>query len=133
MKIFNILVLLLIFGCNSTEKNIAEKTEVIDLSSGYPIWKMNKNGIDFKFTLNSKKDTLKVWTTDNEFITPEGFKVGSTLKNIKNKTKSSIYKESGNGFFIKLDSGWQLSFCEGKTCTDNEPTETSKVKWIRRK
>ncbi|AUC74918.1 hypothetical protein [Olleya sp. Bg11-27] len=133
MKIFNVLILLLIFGCNTAEKNIAKKTEVIDMSSGYPIWKMKKNGIDFKFALNTKNDTVKVWTTDKEFITPEGYKIGSEFKDIENIVKSELYEESGNGFFIKLNSGWELSFCEGKTCTDNEPSKNSKVKWIRRK
>ena len=133
MRIFIILIFFALIGCNNSHQNVAEKTKIIDSSSGYPIWKMNKNGIDFKFVLNKMQDTVKLWTTDTKFITPEGYKIGSEFKDIEDSERNGIHKESGNGFFIKLDSGWELSFCEGKSCTDNKPTENSKVKWIRRK
>ena len=87
------------------------------------------------FTIVEKENgKITFWgTRDNKFKTPEGYSVGNQLKDISKLEKEKIYKEPGFGYFIKLNSSWQLGFCEGKSCTDNVPTENSIVKWIMKK
>lgn len=85
---------------------------------------------DFTIVLNESKDTTHWSTNDKKFITPEGFKVGTQLKSLPLEISNSMRKMRGWGFYAELNSGWKVGFCEGKSCTDNEPNEESKVKWI---
>lgn len=88
------------------------------------------NGINFTIVLNEKGDTIHWTTRDMKFITPEGFNVGTSWENVPKKLQKSIRKMPGWGYYIKLNSEWQLGFCEGKTCTNNEPSKGSNVNWI---
>jgi len=91
------------------------------------------NGVDFSIVQNKEGDTT-FWTTrDLKFKTPEGYRVGNQLKNISELEKDGIYKETGFGYLIELNSGWQLGLCEGKSCTDSIPTENSTIKWIQKR
>jgi len=75
-------------------------------------------------------DTTHWSTTDLKFKTLEGYNVGTNWDKIPIELKKSMGHMAGWGYFIKLNSGWQLGFCEGKSCTDTEPKEGSIVKWI---
>jgi hypothetical protein len=150
-KVINLLVVLLIFSsCNfqtQKEENNSKKTEVKDLASKKEkdVLLMTSSGdfeiskkvelynCDFTIVLNKLKDTTHWSTNDEKFVTPEGFKVGTLFKNLPIEIKNSIKQMSGWGFYAELNSGWQLGFCEGKSCTDHEPKEESKVKWIFKK
>ena len=37
---------------------------------------------------------------------------------------------SGWGYTVKLQSGWYAAFCNGKSCTDGELTDNSKIGWF---
>lgn len=85
----------------------------------------------YKFDLVAhKKDTIYLSTSDRLFQTPEGQRIGTTFAEIPEKLRKSLQEEAGWGYYIKLPSGWNLGFCEGAGCTDSEPTNASKVKWI---
>ncbi|KUO64945.1 MAG: hypothetical protein APF83_01805 [Lutibacter sp. BRH_c52] len=128
-----ILLGLLIFSCKSKQTIKEQPEKIFDIQSGYEIQKMTKNGIEFNFVVNKYSDTLKTWTTDPEFKTPEGYKIGTKLNEIPQTQQNKIYKLSGFGYFINLNSEWRLAFCEGKTCTDNSPDLNSIVQWIEKK
>ena len=78
--------------------------------------------INFSIVQNKKGDTTFLATRDVNFKTPEGYSVGDQFKDISQLEKNRIHKDPGYGYLIKLNSGWQLGFCEGNSCTDNIPT-----------
>ena len=80
--------------------------------------------------MNANSDTIYLSTSDTNFITPDGFKVGIKFSQIPNILRENIWKEAGWGYVITLNSKWNLGFCEGTSCTDNSPSDTSTVKWI---
>ena len=119
----------------TTDKDSAihKKTDIMLLTSSSSI-KASKNvklyGCDFNIVLNNLKDTTHWSTNDENFITPEGFKVGTPFKNLTIEIKNSMRKMPGWGYYTKLNSGWELGFCIGNSCIDHEPNGESKVKWI---
>lgn len=85
---------------------------------------------DFTIVLNDSGDTTHWSTNDNNFNTPEGFKVGTNWNKLPIELRNLVEKMPGWGYYIRLNSGWQLGFCEGPSCTDMEPKEGSLIKWI---
>lgn len=75
-------------------------------------------------------DTIYLATNDKKFQTPEGYKIGTKFSELPKDTQSDLIKEPGWGYYYKLPSGWTLGFCEGNSCTDQYPQDSSKVKWI---
>jgi len=142
-------ILIITLSCNSSKKNKNSedyhysKREIRKLlkdttiqhntlvSSGqfYPYRTIQID--DSKFDLVLKGiDTIYLATNDKSFITPEGFKVGMKLSELPASLTANLIKEQGWGYFIRLPSKWALGFCEGSSCTDNYPTNSSKVKWV---
>lgn len=76
------------------------------------------------------KDTIYLTTNDKKFQTPEGYKVGTKFSELPKDIQGELTKEPGWGYYYKLPSGWTLGFCEGNSCTDNFPQNSSEVKWI---
>lgn len=101
------------------------------VSSGQmsPYTKVKIDGSDFDL-VTKDKDTTYLATKDKRFQTPEGYKVGTKLSELPNNIKDGLTKEPGWGFYYKLPSGWTLGFCEGNSCTDKYPENSSMVKWI---
>ncbi|PKG50968.1 hypothetical protein [Olleya sp. 1-3] len=155
MKLFSLLILILIFGCNTSEKkkdritdnknmesidnfndSIIEKKEgttkllMVNSASLKPSKEVLINGRDFSIVENEKKEIIYWSTNDKEFSTPEGYSVGMNWTEIPEELKNKTGKMNGWGYFIRLNSGWQLGFCEGSTCTDTYPNNLSVVKWI---
>jgi hypothetical protein len=132
-SIFLVLFMSCVSRKNNNSKELHIKTaKIFDAQSGFEIQKMKVNNIEYSYELDKKLDTIKLWTNDNKFITKEGFKIGTSWDDIPKTLQDSVYKESGHGYFIELESGWTLGFCIGKTCTDNHPNKQSKVNWIKK-
>jgi len=85
------------------------------------------NGIIFDIAWNNDFRVNYIETSDSHFITSENVKVNTTLRKIKDIQNVDIIKMPGWGYYIKLKSGWFVSFCTGKTCTDRELTDDDKV------
>jgi len=134
---------------SSKEKSDMESKEIVEKK--IDVFKSSETGVKFIMTssgsLDKGKDTIvegikytivenekgniTFWSTrDKKFKTPEGYVIGNQLKDISKLEKDGIYKQPGFGYFIKLESGWQLGFCEGESCTVSVPTEESIVKWM---
>ena len=75
-------------------------------------------------------DTIYLATNDRKFQTIEGYKVGTKFSELPKDAQAELIEEPGWGYYFKLPSGWTLGFCEGNSCTDNYPQNSSKVKWI---
>lgn len=84
----------------------------------------------FELVKDGKGDTVFIATTDMNFITAEGYKVGMKLSELPELLNNKFTKENGWGFYYKLKSGWALGFCEGSSCTDKYPDSSSEIKWI---
>ena len=143
-------MVLFLFGCNpkSEKNNTVEgsirviknntviKEEKIDKmlmtnSSNFePSMDIKLYNCDFTIVLNDFGDTTHWSTNDNKFETPEGYKVGTYWKELSTELQNSVNKMPGWGYYIRLNSDWQLGFCEGETCTDSAPKEGSKVDWV---
>ncbi len=95
-----------------------------------PYQEIKLYGCDFAVVLNESNDTTHWSTNDNKFETPEGFKVGTNWEELPTELQNAVNQMPGWGYYIKLNSGWQLGFCEGESCTDSEPKDGSTVKWI---
>lgn len=101
------------------------------VSSGQmsPYTTVKIDGSDFDL-VTSDNDTTYLATKDKRFQTPEGYKVGTRLSELPKNIQQELIKEPGWGYYYKLPSGWTLGFCEGSSCTDKYPENSSKVKWI---
>ncbi|MBS1755511.1 MAG: hypothetical protein JST34_15835 [Bacteroidetes bacterium] len=101
------------------------------VSSGQmsPYTTIKIDGCDFDLVAN-ETDTTYLATNDKKFQTPEGYKVGTKFSELPKNIQGDLTKEPGWGYYYKLPSGWTLGFCEGNSCTDNRPNNSSKVKWI---
>lgn len=85
----------------------------------------------FNFDLvKTENDTTYLATRDKSFRTPEGYEVGTMFLELAKDIQGNLTKEPGWGYYYKLSLGWALGFCEGNSCTDNYPKDSSKVKWI---
>lgn len=102
------------------------------VSSGQmsPYTDIHIRGVQFKLVQNENGDTTYLSTESVRFETPEGYKVDDKWKVISKSDREKVERMPGWGYFIKLNSGWQLGFCEGATCTDHEPTSESEIRWI---
>ena len=102
------------------------------VSSGQsrPFQTVIANNISYQLVLNSKGDTNFVGTSDTSFITSEGYKVGTSLKQIENKYRKNLHKDPGWGYFIKLPSQWSLQFFIGRTGTNHAPVDSTKVAYV---
>jgi hypothetical protein len=88
------------------------------------------NNINFDLVVDKNGDTTYIQTKDKNFVTPEGFRIGTTFEQIPNDLTNVIVRENGWGYYVTLDSKWALGFCEGSSCTDSYPADSSVVKWI---
>ena len=102
------------------------------VSSGQmsPFKTINIDNINFQVVRDSEGDTNFIGTWDKSFVTPEGYKVGMSLQQIKMKYRDKIQKEPGWGYYIELPSKWNLQFVVGKTTTDHAPADSNKVSYI---
>ncbi len=131
MKLHLILILLTInsFGQNSLAEKKVEKSILISSSQISKAKAIKINDVNFDLVIKNQ-DTIYLQTTENKFITQEGMRVGKKLSELDIAIKESLVKENGWGYFCNLPSGWSIGFCEGESCTENYPTEDSKIKWI---
>lgn len=89
-------------------------------------------GHEFKLVVNKNGDTIKLVTHDTTFVTPEGYRIGTSWNRIPLAEKSEVVRKVGYGYFLKLASGWTLGFCAGSECSNGELSNESKVVWIEK-
>jgi hypothetical protein len=49
---------------------------------------------------------------------------------LKKIQKVEVKKMRGWGYYVLLNSGWQVGFCTGSSCTDRELNNDDKIMWI---
>jgi len=107
------------------DTNIMTSSGSFEPSLGVTLYDCN-----FKIVLNEAGDTTYWSTNDSRFKTPEGYEVGTSWSALPIELQQSAKKMPGFGYLIKLNSGWQLGFCEGSSCTATKPNDESWVDWI---
>ncbi|QHT69726.1 hypothetical protein GXP67_25305 [Rhodocytophaga rosea] len=83
---------------DSITSNSANK--IMDAQTGYWIQEMRVENIDMQFCLDKQGDTVKLWTIDQSFISPEGFKLGITWKELPVNLQEQLREESGWGIML---------------------------------
>jgi hypothetical protein len=128
-----LLVLSMLAAVGHASSQTADYTEKqYDLESGLEIREMAIGGAGFKYVLNHQPDTVRIWTDDFRFETPEHYRVGMKLKELPVALRTQAVTQPGRGYFI-MTSGYKLYFCEGEKCTGDKLTPASEIKWIERR
>ncbi|WP_339838378.1 hypothetical protein [uncultured Flavobacterium sp.] len=118
---------------NYTKLPIKYPNRVFDAQTGREIHKMTIDGIVYSFELSENLNMVSLWTSDKKFMTKEGFKVGTKWKDIPKSLQDSVIKYSGFYYYVELDSGWNLNFCIGDTCTDYLPFDNSEISSVSKR
>jgi len=106
-----------------------DKMTLVSSGQMSPYTTIKIDGCNFDLVTRDN-DTVYLATNEIKFLTPEGYKVGTKFSELPKDIRDELTKESGWGYYYKLPSGWTLGFCEGNSCTDNYPQNSSKVKWV---
>ena len=77
------------------------------------------NNINFFFATIESNTISFISTTDSNFVTPEGFKVGDCYNKIIPYLKSDIIYEPGWGYYSKLTSGWYANYNVDEACASH--------------
>lgn len=140
IKVYLVLVMSLITACvNIPQKSLDAKgielppsmdSSILVSSGQFSSYQtIFLNNVEFQL-VGSKSDTQYLSTRSDRFLTPEGYNVGMSLSEVDKVLQRDIVKEPGWGYYIQLKSGWNLAFCEGNSCTDHKPQDSSTVDWI---
>lgn len=100
---------------------------IITPSSTAPIYNIQRDGISFDVGLNDSNRVCFIATSDSTFTTDEGLRVGSTYRDVKLVSDSTLHTEPGWGYYVGLPSGWRVFFGVGPTMTEAEPVDTTRV------
>lgn len=112
-----------------TKDGVIVKQTLVSAGKFSPSTSVKFDGHPFDLVIE-KNDSIYMTTSDSLFVTHENYHVGMTWAEIPNALRKKLQKETGWGYYIELPSGWSLGFCEGASCTDSAPMDSSKVKWI---
>jgi hypothetical protein len=129
-KIIEILIVAFFFSSCGSSSNKTGKLLMTTSSNLEPSYDIQLYKCDFSIVLNENGDTTHWSTNDKDFRTPEGYKIGTKWNELPIDLQNSVNKMPGWGYYIRLNSDWQLGFCEGESCTDSKPKDQSSVKWI---
>jgi hypothetical protein len=84
----------------------------------------------YDVAINQDSIIVFIGTSDTNFRTPEGIKVGTPLSKVLSLTQEKLFEERGWAYHVRLPSGWRAAFTVGHTMTDNTPSEDEPVKWL---
>ncbi|WP_430405482.1 hypothetical protein [Fluviicola sp.] len=112
-----------------TKDGVIVKQTLVSAGKFSPSTSVKFDGHNFDLVIE-KNDSIYMATSDTLFLTHDKYHVGMTWSEIPKALQKKLQKETGWGYYIELPSGWSLGFCEGASCTDMKPTDSSKVKWL---
>jgi hypothetical protein len=73
-------------------------------------YSMKFNSIKYTVTTNTKGIINYISTTDSQFVSPEGIKIGDSLAKVREVSKKDLIKESRCVSYVPLKSGWKAAF-----------------------
>ncbi len=104
-----------------------EMTHSSDLSRNY---KMQVHNNLYYVSINRKNIVNYIAINDSSFKTEDKLKVGSSMSDVRDITKSEVRQLPGWGYFVPLPSGWNAGFCGGQSCTSDSLIATSQIDWF---
>jgi len=111
-----------------------EKFKSIFFSNDFhDVYSCRDNDIDYtilKLPGDSENTIRAIICKDKRFITPEGVRVGQSLKDVKRLTGGDYMTMHGFGYWVTLPSGWNAVFFQGSSATDGPLALDSKVALI---
>ena len=96
----------------STAKKLNQGLLISAASIRDESYTLNEKGIEYIICLNAGKKIEYICTEDKKFVSPEGLKIGDTLKRALTATPDNLIIERGWAYYVKLPSGWNASFTQ---------------------
>ncbi len=93
-------------------------------------YNVNCNNIFYDIAINNLNKVVFISTEDKSFITPEKLMIGNLLSDVQSISKNEMVIENGWANYIKLESGWNAAFVEGKSMTTRMLKEDSKISFF---
>jgi hypothetical protein len=158
MKTMTSLLLLLLTSCTpdpegNTESNtpsVTESVAFLDLGNKLPPdlkkeeaqllffsnafheqYALNHAGIEYRLLALPDIGTINgIVCKDHRFVTPEGVRIGQTLKEVKDLTGGKYKTMPGFGYWVPLSSGWNAVFFQGASTTDGPLASDAQVSLV---
>jgi hypothetical protein len=94
-------------------------------AENWPVYRFVQEGIEFRIALDPGTQRVRALSTkDLKFRTPEDVGLGSTLKEVRQKSDEKLQCEAGWTCFLALPSGWIVGFS-----TVHMDPETNKMEY----
>ena len=122
-----------ILSINAPLPSKAIVTELnIMMSSGQTCqaYKYEAHGIEWSLCADENDMISYIQTKDQDFSTPEGIQVGSTLTQVHKVSDEKLLLEPGWGHHLRLLSGWSVAFWTDRREERIPPEQNDTVKWI---
>ncbi len=103
---------------------------MISSSQFSPSHNLVVEGLSYTVATDNDGKVVYIGTSDPDFETDNGLRIGSTLQDVRSVTANRLLNEKGYGYTIHLPSGWTAGFFMGEHAADYEPTSESKVGWF---
>jgi hypothetical protein len=113
------------------------KDVVIDTSQHYyqiagasnmvPAVALTQRGIKYTVVLSIKKEVSFVVTLDSMFKTKDGFKIGTSYKQLRKKYSGAGQFEPGYGYYFQLANGWKAMFTNDKVISDGKMHDSYRI------
>jgi hypothetical protein len=114
------------------KKSVKSSELLITGSGGFaPSYEVEYKGIKFTVTAGKDKRITFIDTTDINFKTTEDIAVGDSLQKVlKASPDEKLVRERGWAFFVRLKSGWNAGFVQGREMTEGELSPDAKVAFL---
>lgn len=141
-KLIYPLLILILGGCNHNNhivldlgrkvpKNIldsAYRTNILTSKSQITsALEYTSNKITYEFVIDSSNMITFLSTWDKNFLSEEGYKIGSRYENFSKPDKINGRMVSGWGYEVKLRNKWHAVFCDSLVLNDSRIENTSQV------
>jgi hypothetical protein len=137
MKRILVLPILSFFGCSIVTTAPELGTRLVLPGSSYFFWSASTAsgrthetkfaGITYLVEVDKSNRLIYISTTDQNFRTPEGLGVGSTLEVLLAKGASQPIADAFGRFYTQLPSGWSAEITLGSGGTEPALQQSSKV------
>ena len=88
---------------------------------------LTQRGIKYTVVLSIKKEVSFVVTLDSMFKTKDGFKIGTSYKQLRKKYSGAGQFEPGYGYYFQLANGWKAMFTNDKVISDGKMHDSYRI------
>lgn len=101
----------------------------------YGVAEVLLRGVHYTLGVDRDQTVMYVSTEDQDFVSPEGVRIGQRYEDVRQVAASDLIRERGWAFYMALPSGWNAAFVQGNTMTEGELSDDTPVcfLFVRRK